>query len=168
MRARPARSRSAARFPIRLRICAREVLRRRLVDDRGSTLPLIAAFGALALAVVLVVTAASSLYLERKRLFTVADGAALAAAESFDLDAAPGADRTGPRLDDDAVRSAAQDALDAAPARIEGLALENARTLDGRSAEVRVSGYWRPPILTLAVPEGVRIEVTARARAVYG
>ncbi|MDO9591011.1 MAG: pilus assembly protein TadG-related protein, partial [Microcella sp.] len=52
-------------------------------DDRGSILPLIAGFGALALAVVLLVSAATSLYLDRTRLFTLADGAALAAAESF-------------------------------------------------------------------------------------
>lgn len=54
-------------------------------DDRGSILPLVAGFGTLALAVVLLVSAATSLYLERTRLYTLADGAALAAAESFDL-----------------------------------------------------------------------------------
>ena len=55
-------------------------------DDRGSTLPLIIGYAGLALVVVLLVTAATALYLERARLFTLADGAALVGAESFDLD----------------------------------------------------------------------------------
>ncbi|TPW75912.1 pilus assembly protein TadG-related protein [Schumannella soli] len=140
----------------------------RLRDEDGSTLPLIAAFAALALALILVVAAASSLYLERKRLFTVADGAALAAAESFDLDDEGGEDRAGPQLDDVRVRAAAEDYLASAPSPVDDTALESAATPDGRSAVVRLSGYWRPPLLSLAVPEGLRIEVTARARSVYG
>ncbi|GAB3408628.1 hypothetical protein GCM10027515_26180 [Schumannella luteola] len=140
----------------------------RLRDEDGSTLPLIAAFAALALAVILVVTAASSLYLERKRLFTVADGAALAAAESFDLDQPGASDRSGPQLDDVSVREAAEEYLDGTPSPVEGTALESASTPDGRSAVVRLSGYWKPPLLSLAVPEGLRLEVTARARSVYG
>ncbi len=60
--------------------------------DEGSILPLIAGYGALALVVVLLVTAANSLYIERKRLFSLADGAALVGAESFELSAVrPGA-----------------------------------------------------------------------------
>jgi len=63
-------------------------------DDEGSIVPLVAGLGALCLALVLVVVSATSLYLERKRLFTFADTTALAAAEAFDLDAAI----TGPTL----------------------------------------------------------------------
>ena len=55
-------------------------------DDTGSTLPLVLFYAALAIGLILVVVAASSLYLERKQLFTLADGAALVGAESFDLD----------------------------------------------------------------------------------
>ncbi|MEO5920555.1 MAG: pilus assembly protein TadG-related protein, partial [Pseudolysinimonas sp.] len=57
-----------------------------LRDEHGSTLPLICFYGALALLVTLIVASATSLYLERKRLFTLADGAALVGAESFELD----------------------------------------------------------------------------------
>lgn len=52
-------------------------------DDDGSTMPLVIFFGFLSLVLVLLVVAASSLYLERKRLFAVADGAALSGAEAF-------------------------------------------------------------------------------------
>lgn len=58
----------------------------RLQSDEGSTIPLIAFFTALSLALILVVVAATSLYLERKRLYTLADGASLVGAEAFSLD----------------------------------------------------------------------------------
>ncbi|MCC6269748.1 MAG: hypothetical protein IT190_00550, partial [Microbacteriaceae bacterium] len=55
-------------------------------DDRGSMLPLTIFYGFLSTVLILLVVAATSLYLERKRLFTLADGAALVAAEAFELD----------------------------------------------------------------------------------
>ena len=58
---------------------------RRIRDEDGSTLPLIIFYAALSLALILLVVAATSLYLERKRLFTLADGASLVGAESFSL-----------------------------------------------------------------------------------
>jgi hypothetical protein len=39
--------------------------------------------------------------------------------------------------------------------------------LDGRSATVTLSALWRPPIVSLLVPEGIPIEVTAVARSVF-
>ncbi|RII87142.1 hypothetical protein DZF98_16065, partial [Clavibacter californiensis] len=59
-------------------------------EDEGSILPLVIASCALGLAVILMVSAASSLYLERARLFSLADAAALAGAESFDVDGGGG------------------------------------------------------------------------------
>ena len=44
-----------------------------MVDERGSTLLLTIFYGVLGLALVLVVVSATSLYLERKRLFTLAE-----------------------------------------------------------------------------------------------
>ena len=49
---------------------------RSLASDRGSIMPLTVFFAFLSLALILVVVAATSLYVERKRLFTLADGAA--------------------------------------------------------------------------------------------
>lgn len=141
---------------------------RALRRDDGSILPLIAVFAALAIALVLVVTAATSLYLERKRLFTLADGAALAGAESFPLDrAAAGADGPEVALDPDGVRSAAQTELARSGARVEQLTLVRAGTPDGRTASVTLSGVWRPPVVALFVPDGVRLEVTASARSAF-
>lgn len=132
-------------------------------------LPLTIFYGVLCLVLVLLVVAASSLYLERKRLFTLADGAALVAAEAFELDDVR-LTPDGPlaTLDSADVAVAASGYLATAPtAGLESLILERAESVDGRSATVGLSAYWRPPLVTALVPEGIRIEVTAVARSVF-
>ncbi len=127
-------------------------------------------YGALALLVTLLVASATSLYLERKRLFTLADGAALVGAESFELDEVA-MTPDGPRatLTDSGVRAAVRDYLASNPiGRFEALSLDAALTRDGRSAEVTVSAVWRPPVVTLFVPDGLRVEATAVSRTVFG
>jgi hypothetical protein len=141
---------------------------RRLRDDSGSIMPLTIFYGVLSLLLVLLVVAATSLYLERKRLFTLADGAALVGAEAYDL--ADIATEGGGRrvvLDTADVASAVDDYIAGYPTgRFESLAVEQAGSGDGRSATVSLSSYWRPPLLSLLVPSGIRIEVTAVARSV--
>ena len=133
-------------------------------------MPLVAGFGALALALVLVAAAASSLYLERKQLFTLADGAALVGAEAFDLaDVTVTDGRPGVVLEAVDVRRDVAAFLASTPnGGFEGLVLEEATTRDGETASVTLSAVWRPPIVTVFFPEGVRIETTATARAVFG
>jgi uncharacterized membrane protein len=140
-----------------------------LRDEDGSTLLLTIFYGFLALLVVLIVVAATSLYLERKKLFTLADGAALAGAESFALDAVA--------IDDGNLRAALTDAeisgaatayLATAPhPGIENLVLARADTIDGQSATVTLRAWWRPPVFTLFVPDGLPVEVTAVSRSVF-
>ncbi|TPX03391.1 hypothetical protein FJ656_17435 [Schumannella luteola] len=124
----------------------------------------------LGLIVVLLVTAATSLYLEKKRLFTIADGASLVGAEAFELDAvALTPDGPRPVLESADIAVAAADYLAGNPvAELEGLTLEQAFTADGRSATVTVSSVWHPPVVTMFVPEGLRVEATATARSVFG
>lgn len=143
---------------------------RRMSDEEGSTLPLVAGFGALALALVLVAAAASSLYLERKQLFTLADGAALVGAEAFDLSEVTVTDgRPGVRLEPaDVHRDVAAFLASTPNGGFEQLVLEQATTRDGETATVTLSAIWRPPIVTVFFPEGVRIQATATARAVFG
>jgi len=137
--------------------------------DEGSTLILTIFFAGLALTVILLVVAATSLYLERKRLFTVADGAALAGAEAFALDEVEvfgGEVRV--ILDSAAVEAAVTRHLAALPPdTMTGLNIEQARTLDGRSATVTLSAIWLPPVASLLVPDGIRVEVTSVARSVF-
>ncbi len=133
-------------------------------------MPLVAGFGALALALVLVAAAASSLYLERKQLFTLADGAALVGAEAFDLaDVSVASGRPEALLEPGDVRRDVAAFLAGTPnGGFEGLVLEEATTRDGESATVTLSSIWRPPLVTVFFPEGWRIETTATARAVFG
>lgn len=142
----------------------------RVRGEEGSTIPLVIGFGVLALVLVLVVAAASSLYLERKRLFTLADGAALVGAEAFDLaDVTATPDGLRAELEPAEVRAAVSEYLaGTATGSFEALALESATSLDGRSATVTLSAIWRPPVVTVLFPEGLRIETTALARSVFG
>ena len=138
-------------------------------NDEGSTLPLIIFFGMLSMILVLIVIAASSLYLERKRLFTLADSAALVGAEAFELAAvAPTSGGVRPQLASGDVRAEVTDFIESTPNRFEALQVERAETTDGRTATVSLSSYWRPPVVTLFVPEGIRIEVTSVGRSVFG
>ena len=145
---------------------------KRFRDEEGSTLPLIAGFGALGLAIVLVAAAASSLYLERKQLFTLADGAALVGAEAFDLaDVAldPATGEPGVLLEPaDVHRDVAAFLAGTPNGGFEGLVLEEATSRDGESATVTLSSVWRPPVVTVFFPEGIRIETTATARSIFG
>ncbi|GAA4179141.1 pilus assembly protein TadG-related protein [Gryllotalpicola koreensis] len=139
----------------------------RLKGDDGSILPLVFGFFAIALALVLVVTAATSLYLERSRLYTLADGAALAGADSFALDnaALDGDGGLQPHLDGAKVEQAASDYLSAATQGRRGrVVLVSAGSPDGRSARVRLAEDWRPPLFSVFVPHGVHLEVEGSAR----
>lgn len=143
---------------------------RGLADETGSILPFAIFYGVLCLVVVLLAVSATSLYLERERLFAVADGAALAGAESYDLDSVHlvgGSPR--PMLEPAEVRAAVVDYLGSAVTDgLDGLHVERATTEDGRSASVRISAVWHPPVVSALVPAGYRIEVTSSARSVFG
>jgi len=138
-------------------------------DEEGSALVLTIFYAFLSLVLIFLVVAATSLYLERKRLFTLADGAALVGAESYDLDdVALTARGYRPKLTSAAVASAAADYI--AASRGDGfteLRIDEAATHDSSSATVTLSAYWKPPFVSLLVPEGIRIEVTATARSVF-
>jgi uncharacterized membrane protein len=142
---------------------------RRLRGEDGSTLLLTIFYGALCLALILVVVAATSLYLERKRLFTLADGASLVGAESFTLDDVTAtAHGYRPTLTSTEVASAVSEYLADNPAdNFTDLHVEQAVSVDGRSATVELSCYWAPPVLTLFIPKGFRIQVTSIARSVF-
>ena len=141
-----------------------------LDEDEGSILPLTIFYGTLALVMVMLVVSASSLYLERKRLFTVADGAALVGAEAFELDevTATSDGSVGVELDSGRVRNAVELYLAENPMNdFDSLRVVRADSVDGRSATVVLRSNWRPPVVSILVPEGVPVEVTAVARSVF-
>ena len=144
-------------------------MRRRSRDEDGSTLILAIFYGMLSLVLILMVTAATSLYLERKRLYSLADAAALVGAEAFELSSVS-LDAGDPTLTlrSPQVHAAVTGFVAGNPVgSFDRLVLEDAASRDGKSATVTVSSAWRPPVLTLFVPDGIRLEVTAVARSVF-
>jgi Putative Flp pilus-assembly TadE/G-like len=137
-------------------------------DEGGSTLLLTIFYCFLGLSIVLVVASATTLYLERKRLFAVADGAALAAAEAWALDSVRiDGDSLSIQLEDAEVWRAAADYLADAASDLDDVELVRAASDDGRSATVTLRSVWRAPIHTELVPLTVPIEVTVTARSVF-
>ena len=139
-------------------------------SERGSILPLLIGCCVLALALVLGVISATSLYLERKRLFSLADGAALVAAESYDPSAGLPA-RAGSvpllTLSDASVLSGARIYL--ANTSVDdqhNVRLVGANTPDARTAVIRVRTSWHPPVLSYFFPAGFPLEVEAQARTI--
>ncbi|MRG58862.1 hypothetical protein GE115_03100 [Agromyces sp. CFH 90414] len=143
-------------------------VRHRLNVDTGSTLPLVVFLSVLAIVLIIVVTASTSLYLDRKRLFTLADGAALAGSEAWSLDSIRvDGDAVAFELDDEAVRQSVAEYLADAETGLEGVELVAAASGDGRSATVTLRATWRVPIANDLLPIAVPIEVTSTARSVF-
>ena len=151
-------------------------MRRRLdpAAEDGQVMILSIAYAMLALLLVTAVASASSVHLERKRLLALADTAALAAASALDEDAyygRSGASAVTPLvLTDGSVRQAVDAHLEDAPGtvRLTDLTVVDASTPDGRTAEVTLGALSRPPLIswvTALWSDGIRLEVTARARA---
>lgn len=138
-------------------------------SDAGQMTVLIIGFVLLALLLATVVVAASSVYIEHKKLLSLADGASVAAADSFTLGqletggGSPTAVLTGAR-----VRGAAVEFLDrsSASARFSGLALgPGTGSPDGSTAVVVLSAAVHPPVVNFLVPDGIRIEASSTARS---
>ncbi|MFE6967547.1 pilus assembly protein TadG-related protein [Agromyces sp. NPDC057679] len=141
---------------------------RHVGEESGSTMLLTIFFCVLGLALILVVASATSLYLDRKRLFTLADGAALAAAEAWALDDVSVDDGEFTlELDDTEASRAATAYLGDAVHELDGLELVAAESPDGRTATVTLRAVWNAPIDTEFIPVEVPIEVTATARSVF-
>jgi len=154
--------------------------RRRLVrevsrDDAGQVALLVLGYAVLALVVVLVVTAASAVHLERKRLWALADAAAADAADAVDARSYYGAETslaTGVPLTDVGVRSAAQDHVRRAGS-VQGLGDVRVGPAtgapDGRTAQVQLVATARVPLVGLLASTSVtggpfELSVTSRAR----
>jgi len=108
-------------------------------------------------------------YPEHKRLLTLADGATLVGAEAFQLDDVTVTDGS-PHvvLESSTVATSVEEYVASNPlSSLDEIHIDDASSADGTSANVTLSAYWRPPVLSLLVPEGLRIEVTAVARSMF-
>ncbi len=130
---------------------------------------LIIGYVLLALLVTTVVVGISSVYLEHKRLLSLADGASLAAADSFTLGDV-GSDGGGPSavLGSERVRNVAGDFISRNPAaeRFDQLDVAPATgSPDGSTAVVVLTAAVHPPVVNFLVPDGIRIEASSTARS---
>lgn len=143
--------------------------RERQDRETGQITVMIIGYVALALLVTTVVIGISSVYLEHKRLLSLADGAALAAADSYTLGEVE--TRGGPpsaALNAARVRNAAADFVARSPGslRFDSLAVAPATgTPDGVTAVVILTAVVRPPVANFLVPDGIPIEAASTARS---
>ncbi|MCV0335657.1 pilus assembly protein TadG-related protein [Microbacterium sp.] len=127
--------------------------------EEGSVLLLTLGYVLLALAVIFVCVCATDLYIAQKRLDALADSAALAGADGFTLAVRDGSVRA--ELTDDGVEQQAEAMVSASPGEA---SITAAGTPDGVTARVTVTAEWRPPLVSVFVPDGVPLESTATSR----
>jgi uncharacterized membrane protein len=139
-------------------------------DDEGSILLLTLGFALIALALILVVTDASKVFLTRRSLVSAADGAALAGVQSLDVDAFYAGKGGGALpLDGDAAVTTVRRYVEDAGLQEDYVELE---VVDVRveAGEVTVTLRARSllPFGTyVGRPDGVVVEATAHATAPY-
>lgn len=118
-------------------------------------------YALLAIALILVSVCATDLYIAQKRLDALADAAALAGADGFTVVVEGNAVHAD--LTDDGVRTEAE--AEALLRQLPGDAvLVSADSPDGSSARVHLSADWHPPLVSLFVPDGVRLDATGTSR----
>lgn len=123
-------------------------------------MPLFGGAAVLLLVVVMGVVGATSPLVERQKLFSLADGAAIYASESFD----PAEVSRAPFISDLVERSTREFLDRVGPGPLESVQLESARTPDGWHPEVILSSLWSPPVGSEFFPAALRIQVGARAQ----
>lgn len=137
--------------------------------EDGQIMVMVIGYVLLSLLTLTMVLAASEVYLDRQKLLSVADGAALSAADTFGLaEPAPDATAPVPELDSGTVRSSVENylVLTGAGARFNGLSVDPATGApDNRTARVVLTAVVHPPVVNFLVPEGIPIVVTADARS---
>jgi hypothetical protein len=151
--------------------------------EDGQILLLTIAYALIAFVLVIVVVDVSAVHLQRQRLFSLTDAAALDAADALDrsrfytegASSAGSGDATAAiPLTDQSVRSSAEHylATAAALARVDAVAVDQPTgSPDGVTAEVTLAGRAGLPLFSFAVArwsDGVPLRVTARARARAG
>ncbi|WP_343317969.1 pilus assembly protein TadG-related protein [Arthrobacter sp. TMP15] len=136
--------------------------------ENGHVMVLLIGYVLLTLLLVTVVAAAGSLYIGHKKLLSIADSAALAAADTFELSGGDAGRDPGTLLTDHGVLAAAQNYLSGleTPQGLGGIVLDSDTGAgDGHSAHVGMSAVVHPLFINFLVPEGISISVTSTARA---
>jgi len=141
---------------------------RETTQEDGHIMVLLIGYVLLSLLLMTVVAAGSSLYLGHKKLLSTADGAALAAADTFILNAGNHGPDPGTLLTGQGVTAAALAYLESneSPKSLSDVRLAaGTGTPDGRTAQVNLTGTVHPWFINILVPDGIAMTVTGTARA---
>lgn len=136
--------------------------------EQGQILVLTLGFVVLALLTATVVMAITGLYLEHKKLLSLADGAALAAADTYMADDISDGTRPSPSLVDDRVKGTASAFLQSAGAfsAHDRLAIgPGTGNAPGGTAVVELSAVVHPPVISFLLPDGIVVEARSTARS---
>ena len=137
--------------------------------ESGQITVLIIGYVLLGLLLTSVVAAVSTVYIEHKKLLSMADGASVAAADSYTLgQMETKAETPSAVLNGGRVRAVVTDYLtqNNAFTRFDGLAVEpSTGSTDGSTAVVVLSAAVHPPIVNFLVPDGIVIQAESTARA---
>ncbi|PRB44297.1 hypothetical protein CQ020_03555 [Arthrobacter sp. MYb23] len=136
--------------------------------EEGQITVLVVGFVLLSLLLASVVMAASAVYLEHKKLLSLADGAALAAADSYRVGDIGGSTIPATSLVDERVLAATYSYLEAsrASSRQQDLAVAGGTGSEpGGTAVVVLTAVVHPPLISFLLPEGILIEAKATARS---
>lgn len=142
-------------------------------SESGQILVLSLVFALVAVTLVLVGVAATAVHLDRKRLWNLADEAALAAAGALDEDAffvADAGEVGVVPITDDSVQEAVLALVTRAPAgRLRDVRVVRAETPDGRTAVVELEARSRPPLVGILLDvvgtDGIAVGARSSARA---
>ncbi len=129
---------------------------------------LVIGYVVLALLLAAVVMAASAVYLEHKKLLSLADGAALAAADSFMVGDIGGGSVPSPSLVEERVKAAAGSYLTDSGAfgRHDHLVLTAGTGSEpGGTAVVVLAAVAHPPVISFLLPDGILVEAKSVARS---
>ncbi len=137
------------------------------IDEAGQSMILIIGYVVIVLLAVSATLAATLVNTEARKLLSVADSAATAAADSFEIENESGSDTLRIRLSDSGVAAAASKYVSdvGAASRFEGFSITRAGASgDGMTAVIGLRAVVRPPIVGWFVPAGIPISVESSAR----
>lgn len=144
------------------------VSRTKDANDEGQTTVLVVGLSVICLLLATVILAVTTINLEARKLLSAADGATLAAADSFTIAVEEGAESGNvPILDDGSAAEAVAGYLAAAGAhgRFEGLRVESVSVGDGgQTVDVVLTATARPPVVNWIVPQGVTVVASSSSR----
>ncbi len=140
----------------------------RRVGEEGQTTVLVVGLTVVCLLLATVILAVTTVNLEARKLLSAADGAAMAAADSFTIAIEEGGDAGhAPVLADADAAEAVAGYLAAAGSheRFDGLVVESVSVGDGgQTVDVVLTATAHPPIVNWIVPDGIRVVATSSSR----